>query len=322
MQRFPITLRNAALWCCVLLTAVLAGCASKPYDCASQSPTLVILAEGDDKSILGTSDVFRRLAANMEANLSGGGHRVTDSSVVLNAFPEYFDQADGRHDTREISELVRSSPGGGADVIVLLNARARTVEKDAYQRVESRLGVRIVSVKEEKTLHSFTLESDYDVAVRPNCWGSCLDDAVVDSLRPLVIEAADIVQDYVPCGRGSGGGYGGGDFVNDSGGMVTAYEIELEGFNAAEVAAIEDYIVGFSGYQSHRVTYSGATKTTYWYETRIKTAALNRNLHLAVQRTGSRAYVQFSGNTYSVRKISLRGGDTDAAQRQRELNEW
>ena len=310
--------------------AVLTGCPAAPDQCANRQPGVVVLGEGSD-AVRANSTTFRRIAAPLESTLTGAGVKVMDADRITGGFPEYFAEQKSRHNAREIAEIVRSIPANGVDAIVLLSPRVMTSNQDGYQRVSASMDVRMISTKTEQVLTSFSLETDVDRAIRPGCTGSCLDDAAVDSLRPLAVEAAKMVASDVPC---SGPRLGGGDFDDSIGGMVTGWEINFEGFTQDEVATLEDYLQSFAGYSSHRVSYAGARSASFWYESRLRSASLNRNLYLAVERMGLRPFVQFSGRVFRVQKITLRGGDRrsretlpvpvgdDAERRRAELNDW
>ena len=80
----------------------------------------------------------------------------------------------------------------------------------------------------------------------------------------------------------------------------------FDDFTQAEVMEFEEYLVIFSGYESHRITYGGATRTEYWYKSNISNAKLSRNLNKLLETLNVSGLVQISGNTYTVKKISLR----------------
>jgi hypothetical protein len=85
-----------------------------------------------------------------------------------------------------------------------------------------------------------------------------------------------------------------------------AYTMVFSGFTPEEVMDIEEYLVVFSGYKTHRPAYSGTRHHELWYETTSTSGRLVRNLNKMLEHLATRGRVTFSGNEFTVTKIARR----------------
>ncbi len=306
------TKRLCQLGLLALFSMIMGGCSTTQYDCTTKNASLIIVGENAEPgSVAVQGQIFDRLGAGLAANLTGKGYNVRGSQQLYAAYPEYFNRDEIEHNDDSLVDLVRSLKGAPVDVIAVMSVAASTQEEDYHTRVNTAIGVRLIDLQSAKSLGKFVIDSDASTSVRPGCKGDCLRQAIVDSAKPVTLEVATIISEKLAC---AGSGKNSGGFDNSHGGFSAAYAVIVEGFTTEEMMKIESYLKGFSGYESHRVIYSGARRTEWWYETSSKSAALNRNLHTALQRLNLRAVVQFSGNTYIVKKITLRGGSVSPTE--------
>ncbi len=87
------------------------------------------------------------------------------------------------------------------------------------------------------------------------------------------------------------------------------YSLIFNNFSSAERMKIEEYLVGFAGYQHHRPVDCSRRSCEYWYESEISSARLNRNIYHMLKRMGIEVNVVFGGNTFRVDRITLRRPD-------------
>jgi hypothetical protein len=76
------------------------------------------------------------------------------------------------------------------------------------------------------------------------------------------------------------------------------------------MARIEEYLLVFSGYISHRPSQQRHTRTTLLYRSTIGTAKLSRNLIKVLEELHMRATLNFEGNSFNLKRITLRGENT------------
>lgn len=300
-KRFHLMCRGLML---SLLAALLTACATSQYDCQKRGSTVQIIGESAQPgSVAINGPVFNRIAASLAANLTGEGYRVVHADRLMEAYPEYFKRDSIQHKDGTLIDLVRSMKGPKVDVVAVVSIDAATQAMAYHTNVSSGLDVRLLDVGNGKALGTFALDSDQKTSVRPGCKAGCLADAVVDNAKPMTLEAATVIADKLDC---KGGGSA-GDFDHSHGGFSTAYTVIVDGFTVKEVMALEEQLAALGGYESHRVIYAGARRSEWWYQTSMKSAVLNRNIQTMLKTAGLRGVVQFSGNTYTVKKITLRG---------------
>lgn len=288
----------------VALLTALSGCATAKYDCNKKPASLVIVGESAGPgSVAAQGQVFKRLSASLAANLSGKGYRVNDNRALFEAYPEYFKRDGLVHNDKNLADLVRSS--AIADVVIVMSVEAMIEDQQYHRNIDTTLLLRMVDVKNGKTLTSFVLNSDKNKAVRPACKQDCLQQGVVDNAKPLTLQATNEIASALSCGGGNRGARQ--PAKGGAGGLVSAYTMIFDGFSSTEVAGLEASLQGLAGYESHRVVYAGSRHTEYWYETSMASATLNRQIQTGLSEQGLRGLVQFSGNTYTVKKITLRG---------------
>jgi hypothetical protein len=92
--------------------------------------------------------------------------------------------------------------------------------------------------------------------------------------------------------------------------MFNDYYLEFDGFSAQDMARIEEYLLVFSGYISHRPSQQRHTRTTLLYRSTIGTAKLSRNLIKVLEELHMRATLNFEGNSFNLKRITLRGENT------------
>ena len=79
----------------------------------------------------------------------------------------------------------------------------------------------------------------------------------------------------------------------------------FEDFTSIQMQDIEDYLVVFSGYRSHRPSATFHRHNEIWYQSSIRHAKLLRNLERMFEEMDVRARIQFSGNEYRIRNVRL-----------------
>jgi hypothetical protein len=89
--------------------------------------------------------------------------------------------------------------------------------------------------------------------------------------------------------------------------MFNDYYLTFDGFSAQDVASIEEYLLVFSGYISHRPTQQRHTRSTLLYRSTSGTAKLSRNLLKLLEELNMRATMNFEGNAFNIKRITLRG---------------
>ena len=91
--------------------------------------------------------------------------------------------------------------------------------------------------------------------------------------------------------------------ANTGAGLPQAYKLTFDNFNAKEFNQLEEYLVAFSGYDTHKVIQSTSRNTVVWYETTSDDARLKRNMRKMLDFMGVQGQVNCVNRTCKVTKI-------------------
>ena len=132
----------------------------------------------------------------------------------------------------------------------------------------------------------------------------CILSTVGDDAKIVAADLGAILTEKLTAWLAAGGSGSrvGGD---NSGGMERRYELVFDGFDSRDWRDIEEYLVIFSGYLSHRPQVTRERYREVSYMSTISTAKLQRNMTKLVDVLELDATVRFSGNTYTVRNKQL-----------------
>ncbi len=89
-------------------------------------------------------------------------------------------------------------------------------------------------------------------------------------------------------------------------GLAQGYTLVFEGFTTDDMLDAEDCFAIFSGYRTHRLTYTSRTLSEIWYETTSGSAQLLTDLNEMFGRLHISTRTSFSGNEYTISKIKRR----------------
>jgi hypothetical protein len=208
----------------------------------------------------------------------------------------------------ELLDIARSITRPPIDVVVVFSIYASMQKLDYTSKVKSRITGRMLNAQTGKFLGSFEVESGELWHAPNNCRHECVSEILAskgtvlgNELGAVLAEKlAWLVNDATP---------GSGSNRKASNTMSADYYLVFDGFNAQDAMAIEEYLVIFSGYESLRPTEQRYTRTSILYRSSSSSAKLSRNLKKMLEELGMRATVNFEGNTFEMKRITLRGKD-------------
>ena len=300
-------------------------------------PNVLIMTEDADKDTVPRNNrMMKRVYDEFNDAMMRKGFRVYNETAV--SMDIVKPQGVRREDTEllTIAKSVRQPP---IDIVVTyeIYAKVRKIdgsnEKRPMYRVMARLSARALNVRTGQVLGRWSSKNVEFSALPSSCGADrdCLLETVGEDLEGLTVDVAEPLADSLrmtfmdrgPVVGGSGGGVVGGPGpgpgpgpmaggpgprgpVGDGcAGIENEYAVNLEGFSAAEVTAIEEYLVSFRCYISHRpLGRSAGGRASYWYSTRSDDARINRNLRLMLEHMGVQGVVEFTSNRFRVRKIN------------------
>lgn len=266
---------------------------------ASASPNILIMGEDADKdTVPRNSRVFNRVVNSISNQLHDIGFDVFDESAVTLG---KFKQGRVRRTDAELFDIARSIQRPPIDVVVVFKIYASAKATEYNTKIKTRVEGRMLNVGTGQRLGNFEMQSPQEwLANEAECNRECILETVGDYSSQLANDVGAVLAEKL---RWMVEGEGAGSSESQ---LPNAYSLTFDGFTPEEVLEIEEYLVIYSGYQSYRPTYSSGRRAEYWYQSTITPAKLTRNLKKTLTALDLRGVVQASGNTFSIKKISLR----------------
>lgn len=273
-----------------------------PAQAADYPNLLIMMQDADDDTVPRNSRVADRVMDALTNQLTDAGFRVFNETAVT---LDDFAQDRIRRSDAELIDIARSIQRPPIDVVVLYEIFASAQERGYTTKVRARVVGRMLDVQTGERLGNFELEAPRgDWNVNPKCNRECILEAVGKNTRILANDIGAVLSEQLAWQGRDRGGYPGGPGGGD--GRATQYVLEFDNFTPDDVMAIEEYLVIFSGYDSHRPISSGARRAEFWYQSSITTAKLNRNLNRMLAELDLRGVVRFNGNTFTISRIMQR----------------
>jgi hypothetical protein len=262
--------------------------------------------DADDDAVPRKSRVFRRVITAIQNQMVDQGFAVYDETMVT---MDDFKQDRSRRTRAEILDIARTVSNPPIDIVTNFLIYASVNEVGYTAKVIVRIEGEILHVKSKKYLGNFESVSPREWDISPKCAKSreCVLEEVGEKSRIIGNDVGSVLAEklaYMVKGDASKDGN-----LSSGNQLETAYEIVLDGFSPEDVMAMEEYLIKFTGYQSHRQTYNSNRRAEMWYEGTTTSSRMNRNMNKMLAVLGLRGTVQFSGNKIVVQKISLRGKD-------------
>ena len=276
---------------------------------AADSANLLIMIEDADKNAIARdSRINKRVHASISQQLNHIVDVYDETSVTLNQFK----QGRVRRTDAELLDIARSITRPPIDIVVVLSTYASVNTSEYAKKARVRVEARLLNAKSGQFLENFEVQS-------PNSWSipyacdrqTCMLEEMGDEAKVLGDELGLILAEklkWLLNGEADDNVNNGRTAPTVS--MFNDYYLEFDGFSAQDVANIEEYLLVFSGYISHRPTQQRHTRTTLLYRSTIGTAKLSRNMLKLLDELNMRATINFEGNSFSLKRITLRGENT------------
>lgn len=276
---------------------------------AADRPNILIMGEdADSDTVARDSQVFTRVLNALSNQLHDVGFDVFDETAVTF---ENFTQGRVRRSDAELIDIAKSIRRPPIDVVVLFSIYS-TAYKNAYTtKAQARIQGRMLNVQTGQRLGNVELDYPGGWNAPAQCNRDCLLRTIGNNSRVIANDVGVILAEKLSwmvsraekrVDLEEKGKTGAADNMPG----IMAYNLIFDDFTQQEVMEFEEYLMIFSGYESHRITYAGATRTEYWYKSNISNAMLSRNLNKILETSNISGLIQVSGNTYTVKKIGLR----------------
>ena len=271
---------------------------------AADNPNILVMGEdADEDTVPRNSRVFKRVLTALQGQMDYYSFNVYDETYVT---MDNFTQGRVRRTDEELYDIARSVKRPPIDAVVVFSIYASAQQKSYTTKVKARIEGRIINAKSGKFMGNFEVNSGQFWNAPNDCNRECILEVVGDKARILGDELGSVLAEKLDW-LVQGGSSNNGRDRSGTNGMVTDYYLVFDGFSAEDYMDIEEYLVIFSGYDSHRPAEQRHTRTEVLYRSSIGSAKLNRNLNKMLGELDMRATVNVEGNTYTLKRISLRG---------------
>lgn len=271
---------------------------------AADNPNLLVMGEDADKdTVPRNSRVFKRVITALQSQMSNESFNVYDETVIT---LDSFTQGRVRRTDAELFDIARSIKRPPIDVVIGFSIYASAQKKSYTTKVSARIEGRMINAKTGQFLDSFEVDSGQFWNAPNDCNRECILEVVGDKTKILANDLGAVLAEKLAFMVDGGSSNNGMDRPGTNG-MLTDYYLVFDGFSAEDFMDIEEYLVIFSGYDIHRPVEQRHTRTEVQYKSSIGTAKLSRNLKKMLGELDMRATVNFEGNTYTIKRISLRG---------------
>ena len=286
----------------LILAAVLmtAACTTVPVPAMAQAK-INVMVMGDDAdldSVSRNNRVFNRVLAELQNQMNFGGYDTFDERAVTGA---NFRQDRVRRTDSEVIQIAKLQTRPPVDVVILFSIFPRAEQTRSTTLISARVTGKILHIPDGRVLGNFEVKSPSDWTAPFDCNRDCLLEAVGDKAQILARSMGDVLvamlDDQAKVGKPAAGG--GPPAV-----IASTVTLTFENFTDEDRLLIEEYMVAFSGYQTHRAIYVTARYAEYSYKTKADSAELVRKLTTMLDRMGISGRVT-GGSTgeYQVTKI-------------------
>lgn len=271
---------------------------------AADRPNILIFNDdSDEDSVPTVGRIHDQVMAAVDAQLGDMGLAVYDEVSV--GLDQGFATGRTRRSDAEIIDIARTVARPPIDVVVMYTVYSSAETLSYITKVRTRIAGRMLNARTGRSLGGFQVTTPKEWTAPVDCNSECILETIGEDAGIIGNDLGAVLGEKLAWMVDGGGGQG----SNAGAGMPVAYTLNFNGFTPEEMMAIEEYLVIFSGYKSHRPIYSSARRSEIWYESSIGSAKLVRNLNRTLDELGLRGVPQFSGNTVLIEKIALRGDD-------------
>lgn len=284
----------------IILLCVALGLFPSAYSSDSVN-LLVMIEDGDKEAVSRHSLINKRVHASVSQQLIQIADVYDETSISLDSFKQ---GRTGRSDA-EILDIARSITRPPIDVVVVLSTYV-TVQTNQYvKKASARITGRLLNAQSGQFLDNFEVQSPASWTIPYECKSqTCMLEEMGDEAKVLGDELGLILAEKLNWQMNATETENG---TNKTAQMTNDFYMEFDGFSAQEVASIEEYLLVFSGYVSHRPTQQRYTRTTLLYRSTISSAKLSRNLMKVLAELNMRAIINFEGNSFNLKRITFRG---------------
>lgn len=286
----------------LLLLALSLNLSTAAY-AANNANILVIGNDANNGSVPRNNSAFNRVIATLANKMHDNNFDVYDETAIT---LDGFDQNRINRTDAEIIDIARSIKRPPIDIAVIFSIYVETQASEYTTKVSARIEGRLLNVQTGRRLGNFEIDHATPWNVPSKCALNCIVANLNDETRHMANDLSAVLVEKLAWIT-DGGKKNSGLELSGTNHLSTGYSIIFDGFTSEHFSDIEEYLVVFSGYDSYRPTEIRYTRTEIWYKSSIGTAKLLRNMKKMLAELNLNATINFEGNTFTVKKITLRG---------------
>jgi hypothetical protein len=287
-----------------LASLTMMACVTHPSPSfAAKSSVLVMGEDWDEDTIPRKTQIFERVIDAVTNQLQQDGFKVINETMATGS--AYVQGRVRRTDT-ELFKLAKAIKTPPIDAVLTFKIYPQFNADTTTTWMNALVTGRLLNVSTNESLGNFEVTLPEDVATEPKCNKSrkCALKYMGMHARVLGQElgaALSIKLKRASMTRASSNSNTGR--ANTDASLPQAYKLTFDNFDATEFNQVEEYLVAFSGYDTHKVIQSTSRNTVVWYETISDDARLKRNMRKMLDFMGVEGQVNCVNRTCKITKI-------------------
>lgn len=278
-----------------LMVAMVAALMIPVQSFASDQPRVIIMGEDARE---GTVRRYRPAFTRVKDAIANS--MIEQGYDVLSETAQTLDTHAQARVHRADSELIQTAKDVSADVLVIFSIFPRVKKHAANYKIKGRVTGRLISVADGRRMGNFEITPLANKQVPPPLRASTAHEALGDIAQPFGREVGDVLVSKLNNLYGDADGNGGT-------GHAVEWTLTFDGFSMDDMMEIEDYLVIFSGYDSHRPCgncVNTSKRHAYWYKSTIGTAKMKRNMYKLMKKLQYQANIQIADRTVEIKKLN------------------
>ncbi len=256
---------------------------------------LVMGEDSDPRSVIRTSDIFKRVLAELKNGMQYHGFRMVDEEMLAVDLGWRITTRRPKTELIQAAKLAVQHGTAATNVraIVIFSIHAFKQNLGFTNKVNTRIDGEIYDVQTNQFLGAFELpRSQYPAPA--DCNAACITEVVGEKAREIATSLGDVLGKKLahlapPPGSASSGGGAPveGSAPSTGHGMVSTYTIEMQRFNAKEAMEIIGVMSSeFPGYSSHNTLQNTSAVRKYEYVTTAKAGKIHEWLNILLLDMG------------------------------------
>jgi len=215
---------------------ILISCAAvpAPVNAATDIPVLVLGEDSDKKSVRRSSDIFRRVMAQMQEQMSRYNYHVVDEDMIAASLEWKMSDRRPKQELIEVAKLANQArdPRVYSRALVIFKIRAAAKSVGYATKAQVRIAGEVYDLESNRFLGGWEAPRMTFPAPK-DCSGVCIQEVVGDNARDIAASVSDVLRKKLAhFSRGSGsknGSFGGG-----KDGLETTYAFTFRNFSTRQ----------------------------------------------------------------------------------------